>query len=270
MNTALQEKYHCLQHLLADMKSLAVAFSGGVDSSLLLYVAHQVLENAVVAVTIQSPYIPQWEIEEARTFTRQHGIKHIILQAAIPDIIRLNPEERCYLCKRTLFSTLLETIGKEGIQWLAEGTNADDETDYRPGLKALQELGVRSPLREAALTKEDIRLLSKELGLPTWNKPAYACLLTRLPYHTPVTENILRQIEHAEEFLMDMGIRDIRVRHHNDIARIETGTNNFNAIVINAPRIQQFFIQLGYKYVTLDLGGYRMGSFNSSLFSRND
>jgi pyridinium-3,5-biscarboxylic acid mononucleotide sulfurtransferase len=263
MTPKIQKKYEHLQGLIKDMGSVAIAFSGGVDSSLLLYVSHQVLKNKAVGITVKSPYIPDWELAEAKEFTHQHNIRHIIVNASIPESVQNNPPERCYLCKKTIFSKLLEITHEEGMKFLAEGTNFDDTKDYRPGLKALAELEVRSPLRESGLTKKEIRTISQELKLPTWDKPAYACLLTRLPYNTPVNEPVLKQIERAEKYLIDLGIRDVRVRHHGDIARIETGVGNFEKISITyASEINQFFKDLGYKFVTLDLGGYRMGSFN--------
>lgn len=265
MKKETEQKYQALRDLLAGMGSVAVAYSGGVDSSFLLYVANDVLRDKALAITVKSPYIPDWEFAEAKEFTAHHSIRHSIVNADIPASVVNNPPDRCYLCKKIIFAKLLEVTHKENMQWLAEGTNHDDLGDYRPGLKALAELNVRSPLKDCGFKKNEIREVSKELGLNTWDKPAYACLLTRIPYNTKVDIKTLKRIELAEKFIIDLGIRDVRVRDHGDVARIETGVHNFEKILKNGlnQTITEKLKELGYSFVTLDLGGYKMGSFNS-------
>lgn len=264
MNQKVSAKYNKLVDNLKKRKSLAIAYSGGVDSTFLLKTAGNVLGNKVVAYTIKTPYIPRWEVDEAVDIAKDFGVTHKIIDMPFPESIKNNPQERCYLCKKMLFARLLEEARAEGIEFVAEGTNADDTDDYRPGLKALEELQVISPLLEAGITKEEIRILSKEMGLPTWDKPAYACLLTRIPYDTKITHDTLRMIEEGEKFLAAQGFRGTRVRVHNDIARIETRSEWFMQIMDDGKieSIVKEFKNIGFKYITLDMEGYRTGCFN--------
>ena len=247
---------------------VGIAFSGGVDSSLLLKVCAEVLgpEN-VMAFTVKSPYIPEWEVEEAVELAREIGVAHQIIPLGIPKEIEENPENRCYLCKKIVFAQILEAAEKNGFSVVCDGTNFDDTQDYRPGLLALAELGVLSPLKKAGMTKQDIRNLSKFYGLPTWNKPPYACLLTRIPYDIQVTPTMLRQIESAEVMLMNLGIKGVRVRHHGDVARIEVAQDEmFKILNIDLmKKIHEMVRQLGFKFVTLDMGGYQTGCYNEGL-----
>jgi uncharacterized protein len=220
-----------------------------------------------LALTVKTPYIPDWEIEEATSFCREHAIRHKIIEIPFPEIIRGNPEDRCYKCKRQLFERLMEEAAACGIETIMEGTNADDMEDYRPGYRALRELKIVSPLLESGLTKADIRALSKSFGLPTWDKPAYACLLTRLPYNQPVDDNTLSQIEKAELFLIRAGYRAVRVRVQDNTARIEMDGELMPRFITSGFYIKTaaYIKSLGFRFISLDLEGYRKGSFNSTL-----
>ncbi|NPV54255.1 MAG: ATP-dependent sacrificial sulfur transferase LarE [Firmicutes bacterium] len=269
----LQGKLAALRENLAEMSSILVAFSGGVDSSFLLKIASEVLgsEPRLLAVTIYSEVHPTREIAEARDLGREFGVPHEIIKIKVLDIpgFKDNPPDRCYLCKKNLFSMLKEMAVARGLACVVDGSNSDDSGDYRPGMAALAELGIRSPLKEAGLTKHDIRVLSKGIGLTTWNKPARACLATRFPYGVEITEGKLHQVEAAEDFLRDMGkdmgLRDLRVRHHGDIARIEISKDETTFFLEKADTVVAKLKELGYVYVTLDLEGYRMGSMNLPL-----
>jgi uncharacterized protein len=253
-----------LDTILKKLGPFVVAFSGGVDSSFLLHRAFSLKKSDVIAVTIRTPYIPSREIEEAVEFTMTYGIKHKILDIPFPDIIRTNPIDRCYLCKKTLF-TELQTFAKENkYKEIIDGTNADDISDFRPGMKALKEMGIRSPLMESGLTKKDIRELSRVEGLDIWDKPAMACLLTRIPYDTEVKEGMLRMIEEAENMLFEKGYPGTRVRVHGDVARIECMPGYIEKIIHNPDRedIITSLKKIGFGYVSLDLEGYRNGSSN--------
>ncbi len=244
-----------------------MAFSGGVDSSLLAYVAHEALDNNMVAITIKTPYIPEWEIEEAKLFTKKHGIAHEIIELPLPSSISHNPPDRCYLCKKTIFKRIITQAQKIGINTIIEGSNKDDLKDYRPGMRALRELNIVSPLLELGITKETIRSLSREVALTTWDKPAYACLLSRIPYHTQITVTELERIAQAEMVLRDLNIFGSRVRSHGDIARIEVPIASF-AVLLKTDVRKQLVEKMkacGYIYVTLDLEGYQTGSLNKTL-----
>lgn len=261
------EKYIELLASLKKMGKVVLAFSGGVDSTFLLKAAKETLGDKFKAVTIQSPYIPKWEIAEAKDLTAELGVAFEIIEAPIIDEIRNNPENRCYLCKKAVFSLIKAVAEKEGYPYIVDGTNFDDIGDYRPGLKALQELNVRSPLLECRLTKQEIRILSKELGLKTWDKPSYACLLTRIPYGNELREMDFAMIENAERYMMARGFRAIRVRCHEGLARIEVVENDRAKLFAEGllDEIAAKFKEFGFAYVTLDLEGYRVGSFNASI-----
>ena len=259
-----ESKKEKLDKILNDLKSFVVAFSGGVDSSFLLYRAHSLKKLNMIGVTIRTPYIPEIEINEAAEFTRTHRINHTIIDLEFPEPVRNNPVDRCYICKKRLFSELVSFAGNNGYRYVIEGTNADDTSDYRPGLRALRELEIRSPLLEAGLTKKEIRELLFKEGLPVWDKPAMACLLTRIPYDTTINEGMLRMVEQAEFFLLEKGYAGARVRIHGDIARIECQPGYFERIIQNSDRelIISSFKKIGFRYVSLDLEGYRSGSLN--------
>lgn len=264
----MDEKYLLLKKKIKELGKVVVAFSGGVDSTFLLKVCHDVLKENVLAVTINSPYIPKWEIEEATEIVKKIGINHKIINLnEIPQIIKFNPKDRCYLCKNKVFNIILDEANAFGTKYVLDGSNKDDLKDYRPGMRALKELNIKSLLLECDITKNEIRKYSKELNLPTWKKPAYACLLSRIPYNTEIKEDELRKIEHAEKYLIDLGLYIVRVRCHDDLARIETSKEDMNKI-FNEDLMEQIVINLkrfGFNTVTLDLQGYRMGSLNEQI-----
>jgi uncharacterized protein len=258
------EKYNRLTEYLKKLNKVAVAFSGGVDSTFLLAAARITLSENVTAFTVRAPYIPDWEIDEAKQIADKLAVKHMVFETAIDDSILHNPGNRCYLCKRFIFTKLISEAQKLGIAYVIEGTNADDTKDYRPGIKALKELGIISPLLENNITKEDVRNFSKLLNLPTWDKPAYACLLTRIPYNTEIKEEELRRIENAEVFLMGLGFKGVRVRSYHGLARIELNISRIADIFHNTlrERIVSKLKSIGFKYITIDIEGYRTGSMN--------
>jgi uncharacterized protein len=253
-----------LDSILTDLKSFVVAFSGGVDSSFLIYRAHLLRDIKMIAVTVRTPYIPAREINEAREFTAAHGISHKIIDVSFPEIIRHNPLERCYLCKKTLFGKIVGFAAENDYKYIADGTNRDDTSDYRPGLRALKEMSVRSPLSEAGLTKQEIRELSRKAGLSLWDKPAMACLLTRIQYETEVSEEMLKMIEQAEDHLLEKGYPGTRVRVHGDLIRIECMPGYLEKIISDPERehIVANLKKIGFRYISLDLEGYRTGSMN--------
>jgi uncharacterized protein len=261
------KKSQKLDEILKGLGSSVVAFSGGVDSSFLLYRASELTAPNTIGVTIRTPYIPAHEINDAIEFTKKYGIRHHILDVDFPEIIRKNPLERCYFCKKNLFTSLLTFAKKSGYAYVLDGSNADDQKDFRPGTKALRELEIRSPLLESGLTKKEIRELSLKAGLPVWDKPAMACLLTRIPYETEVTDVMLRMIEKAEYFLFNKGYPGTRVRMHGDTARIECLPGYFERIIQSTERIDIItnMKKIGFRYVSLDLEGYRTGSSNPEI-----
>jgi uncharacterized protein len=270
MKQEVQAKYENLVNYLRKLDNLAVAFSGGVDSAFLLHAAREAIGDNVLALTINSPYIPDWEIDEAKGITESKGIKHQVVEVPVPEQIKNNPEDRCYLCKSFLFTLLKEFAKQRGFTNLADGTNYDDTKDHRPGMKALEELNVLSPLLENHFTKNDIREVSKEMGLDTWEKPAYACLLTRIPYNSSIEADLLRRIEKSETYLIGLGIRAIRVRAHGDLARIETEPRYIEKIFSEGhmQKISKQLRRYGFKYVTLDMEGYRTGGIGEII--KND
>lgn len=266
----LEEKYKVLQEELRAMKSVAVAFSSGVDSTFLLAVAVDTLgKDHVMAVTASSCSFPERERKEAQEFCEKRGIRQVIVVSEELDIegFRHNPKNRCYLCKHELFEKIWQIAKENGMNAVAEGSNMDDNGDYRPGLIAVKELGVSSPLRQAELYKEEIRELSKEMGLPTWDKQSFACLSSRFVYGETISEEKLGMVDQAEQLLLDMGFHQIRVRIHGNIARIEVLPEEIARLVEeeNRTRIAKQLKEYGFDYVTLDLLGYRTGSMNETL-----
>lgn len=264
------KKYNNLKGLLRKMGRVLVAFSGGVDSTFLLKAAQDVLGENVLAVIASSVTYSQREREEALKLAAELNVRCQVIETHEldnPDFSRNSPQ-RCYYCKKELFSRLKEIAQSEGIPYVLDGSNYEDTQDFRPGLEAVDELGVCSPLREAGLVKGEIRQLSHKLGLPTWQKPSFACLSSRFPYYTEIDPQSLKQIERAEEYLRKLGFSQFRVRHHDQIARIEIAQQDFSKLLEKGvkKKIIQYFKKLGYAYIALDLEGYRSGSMNEPLF----
>lgn len=269
LNEELLNKLKKLETYIESLGSLAVGFSGGVDSSLLLAVAKEVLGDKVIAVTGADASVPEREVKEATKFCEERGIKHIICRVnPLSEVgYRHNGPDRCYFCKHGIFTEVKRIADENGISFMAEGSNVDDIGDYRPGLKAAAELSVKSPLREAGLRKNEIRMISKAMGLPTWSKPAYACLASRFVYGEEITEEKLYMIDQAEQFLIEHGFLEERVRLHGNIARIEVPAKDIPKLVEEDIResVYKRFTDLGFKFVTIDMKGYRLGSMNATL-----
>ncbi len=268
-NELLLNKYEMLKEYLNSLNSVAIAFSSGVDSTFLLYAAKEALGDKVIAVTASSCSFPVRELEEAKMFCLEHGIRHVVVKSEELEIegFSHNPKNRCYLCKHELFTKIREIADKEGIKEIAEGSNLDDNGDYRPGLIAVAELGITSPLRQIGFSKEQIRILSRYLGLPTWNKQSFACLSSRFPYGEEITEKKLGMVDKAEQQLIDLGFHQLRVRIHGNIARIELDPAEFSGFMKENIRSEVYtkLKELGFTYVTLDILGYRTGSMNETL-----
>lgn len=268
--SGIYDKWMKLKDDLKSMGRVAVAFSSGVDSTFLLKTAQDVLGDHVIAVTVKPYSFPTRELEEAKAFCEEWGIRHIIYEINELEIdgFRENPPERCYLCKRELFAKMLKIAEEHNISYVVEGSNVDDEGDYRPGMRAVSELGIVSPLRKAGLYKEEIRTLSKEMGLPVWDKPSFACLASRFAYGECITKEKLEKVERAEQLLMDKGFRQMRVRVHGSMARIEVLPGEFGKLMERGTReeIVSKLRSYGFSYISMDLEGYRTGSMNEGAF----
>ncbi len=261
----ISEKTARLKQFISKRRSAAVAYSGGVDSSYLSKVVFEVLGKSCLAITVDSMFIPRAEIDQAKKTAREIGIRHkIVTVNELPSDVLDNDKQRCYQCKKAIFSLLLKTIKSENITTLFDGSNVDDLSDYRPGMKALKKLRIESPLLVCEFTKQDIRDASKIADLSTWNHPSLACLASRVPYHTRITNQALDMVEKAEAYLKGLGFQQLRVRHHEELARIEVAAEDrsrlFDIDLMN--KINDKFKALGFKYVSLDLEGYKTGKMN--------
>jgi uncharacterized protein len=266
----IKEKYERLKEIFQSMGKVVVAFSGGVDSTLLLKVAQDTLgDKNVFAVTALSPLYPERELSGVKKLIQNLGARHRLIESnelEIPGFSK-NPPNRCYYCKGKLFEELLRLAKEEAIPYVVEGSTLDDDQDHRPGRIAIQELGIRSPLKEAMFTKTEVRELSKDLGLPTWDKPSFACLASRFPYGEEITEEALRMVDEAEDFLFGLGFKQVRVRHYGNLARIEILKEEMVRLIDGSLRekVVGHLKEIGYRYITLDLQGFRSGSMNEVL-----
>lgn len=268
----MNDKYEKLKNIIRSYGKVAIAFSGGVDSALLLYAAVDAAEeiSKVIAITATPQFVPEREKKEALDICESLGVKQIVAEIDGLSIEGFsdNPPDRCYICKKALFRKMLELANAEGCDALLEGSNLDDMGDYRPGLRALSELDIKSPLKEAGLTKSDIREISKELNLTTWDKPSFACLASRFVYGERITAGKLSMVEQAEDFLMSLGLKQFRVRMHGeDLARIEVPDEQIDIYTVmkNKKKIIEKFNEIGFRYISLDLQGYRTGSMNEAI-----
>lgn len=265
----MKERYEKLRAILKEMGSVVIGFSGGVDSTFLSYTAHDVLGDQALAVTAVSPTLPESEERDARDMAASIGIRHLVVHStefSDPEFVK-NPKNRCYICKKIRFTALVNLAKQEGFHWVVDGGNVDDLGDFRPGMKALEEMAdaVRSPMIEAGITKADIRALSQELGLRTWNKQSAACLASRIPYGVELTPQRLSMIDKAEQYIAPYITGSLRVRYHGDVARIEVKEDEIPAILAHRKDIVQALRRCGFTYVSLDLGGYEMGSLNEVI-----
>ncbi|MDA3854544.1 MAG: ATP-dependent sacrificial sulfur transferase LarE [Bacteroidales bacterium] len=261
----IQDKTQNIIHYLQDLGKVGIAFSGGVDSSLLAVLAQKALGDKAHIFTIITPYMAEGEINAAINFAKKYQLNHQLLNIATPETIVNNPKDRCYQCKSVLFGEVIEKAKELGIAYILDGSNADDVSDYRPGMQALKELKVKSPFLELGITKAEVRTISKDLGLDTWDTPSNPCLLTRLPYDKEISLEAMKQVEKGEEFLKQKGFFIVRVRHEGSTARIEVPTSSHTKLLALSSEINEFFTNLGFTFVALDLKGFASGNMNQTL-----
>ena len=271
MNNMIEnKKYLDLINFISKLGKAAIAFSGGVDSSFLLAAAKNAIGDNVIAITVDSPALPRYELDDAKKISGLLKVKHIVIkESAIEDTVKHNPVNRCYFCKKTEFGSVKAKAAELGVEHVLDGSNADDLNDFRPGMKATRETGVISPLLDLGITKDDIRSFSKSLGLPTWDKPAYACLYSRIPYGQEIKLEDLDKVEKSEKYLIDKGFRNVRVRCHGNLARIEVDPSESRKLFTGSlkPEIVSKLKSFGFDFITVDLLGYRTGSFNEQISS---
>lgn len=266
---SIDKKYNKLEKILNTLDSAIIAFSGGVDSTFLLWAAKKILKKNIIAVTFKSEIIPQSEIQEAKTLASEFNVKHIIIDSDIlnHELFISNNQDRCYYCKKFIFSEIVTIAQSNNIKHVIEGSNADDAYDFRPGRRVLKEMNIKSPLAQAGLTKKEIRTLSHEMGLSTWNKPPLACLATRIPYGIKITRDKIKRINKCEQFLIDKGFKQVRVRDYGSIVRIEVPKNELNKLLEDkiSQAIVKKFKDYGFNYICADMEGYRSGSMNEVI-----
>ena len=265
----MQNKLTALKTRIKEMGSMAIGFSGGLDSAFLLKVAHDILKDRALAVIARSTIFPEREFRQAESFVRAMGIKYEIIDSEELELegFAANPVDRCYFCKKELFTRIIETARENGLGYVADGANLDDVSDYRPGMLATKELQVVSPLKDCGITKDEIRSLAREMGLSVWDKPSFACLASRFPYGQEITAEKLGMVDQAEQYLLDLGFRQVRVRHHGDLARIEVAVEErkkfFGEKIMD--EVYAELKRIGFTYIALDLKGYRTGSMNETI-----
>lgn len=264
---SLENKFRKLKEYLKSLNTTAIAFSSGVDSTFLLKTAHEVLGEGVIALTAKSSIFPERELDEAIEFCKKEHIEHVILDFEPLQIeeFYVNPANRCYVCKKNLYKQFIKIAREHKIEHILEGSNIDDERDYRPGMQAVRELGIKSPLQTVQLTKDEIRILSQQMNLHAWEKPSYACLASRFVYGEHITEEKLKMVEKAEQLLFESGFKQMRVRIHENIARIEVMPEEFEKLMQLREKIVSGLKKYGFNYITMDLTGYRTGSMNETL-----
>ncbi|MEM0492903.1 MAG: ATP-dependent sacrificial sulfur transferase LarE [Candidatus Thermoplasmatota archaeon] len=266
----LDEKLSNLKTMIKNMDNVAIAFSGGVDSTFLSKIAYDTLGERAIAITVSSLLTPSYEIEDAKRIAEDIGIKHLIVESRLEgkDYLMTNPYDRCYHCKKDIYNTIKEVAERHNASFILDGSVVDDSEDYRPGFLALKELEVLTPLRDVGFTKKEVRELSHRLKLDTWDKPSNPCLASRFPYGTAITHERLKQVDKAESFIRSLGVKNVRVRYHYDTARIEVDKRSFKVVINNNENIIMHLKGLGFRYITLDIEGYRRGSLNEGVVSR--
>ncbi|OHD15982.1 MAG: TIGR00268 family protein [Spirochaetes bacterium GWD1_27_9] len=265
----IRQKKESLEKKLQGFENIVVAYSGGIDSSLLLKISHRLKKDKVIALIVKSPFVANFEYENAISFCKEIGVNYKVINVNMHDLapVKHNPEDRCYICKTLVFTEIINEAKKLGFNTIVDGSNASDTGDYRPGKKALKELGIISPFLECDITKDEIRIFSKEEKISFYNKPSNSCLATRIPYNNEITEQKLNQIELSEDYIRKFGINVVRLRHYDHIAIIEVGRDEREKLfdIEKMDKIEEFILKLGFKFVTINIAGYKTGNLNKLI-----